>query len=132
MKCRSAFQSPLGLQALAQVYVTLRLSARKTCVRAQVLLSELFTPGELRCEALVGPALQCFCAAASPAAAGAAAVLLRRLAPSPRALRPLEAHLAGGGGASLSGPDVEALQAFVGNLVVEGMQEQTALLPWIL
>ena len=86
----------------------------------QVLLAQLLGPDDLRSEALVTGALQCFCAAGSPAASAAAAALLRRLEPRQHALQLLEAHLADSGGAELSSADRAALCAFVGNLRTAG------------
>lgn len=86
-----------------------------------MLLSQLLGPDELRSEALVTGALQCFCAAGSATASAAAAALLRRLEPGLRALQALEAHLAGGGAAELSSADRAALCALVGNLRSAGI-----------
>ena len=85
-----------------------------------MLLAKLLRLGDLYAEALVAGALQCLCAAGSPAATAAAAALLRRLEPGPRALQALEGFLAGGGGAGLSATDRAALCMFVSNLRTAG------------
>ena len=87
-----------------------------------MLLAQLLRQDDLRAEALVAGALQCFCAAGSPAAAAAAAALLRRLEPGPRALQTLEGFLAAGGGAELTCADRAALCAFVSNLRTAGVR----------
>ena len=93
-----------------------------------MLLAQLMCPEDLRAEALVAGALQCFCAAGSPGASAAAAALLRGLEPGPRALQTLEGFLAGGGGAGagLSSADRAALCVFVGNLRTTGVPRHAA------
>ena len=93
-----------------------------------MLLAQLMCPEDLRAEALVAGALQCFCAAGSPGASAAAAALLRGLEPGPRALQTLEGFLTGGGGAGagLSSADRAALCAFVGNLRTAGVPRHAA------
>ena len=87
-----------------------------------MLQAHFLRPDDLRSEALVGGALQCFFAAGSPAASAAAAALLRRLEPSARALQPLQAYLAGGGGTTLCSAHRAALCTFVGNIRIAGVR----------